>query len=55
MKFYGYVTTLQPPTAVQKSLKGNFLSPFETNLIVSSFICFGISILYHFNIAKEQE
>ncbi|SAL95103.1 hypothetical protein [Absidia glauca] len=35
MSTYTYATTLQKPTAVHDAIKGNFLGPDETNLIVS--------------------
>ncbi|ORZ19050.1 CPSF A subunit region-domain-containing protein [Absidia repens] len=35
MSIYTYATTLQRATSVQTAIQGNFLSPLETNLIVS--------------------
>ncbi|KAI8100016.1 CPSF A subunit region-domain-containing protein [Halteromyces radiatus] len=35
MSIYTYINTLQPPTAVHQAIKGNFISPNNTNLIVS--------------------
>ncbi|KAI8336233.1 CPSF A subunit region-domain-containing protein [Chlamydoabsidia padenii] len=38
MSVYTYATTLQKPTAVHDAIKGNFLAPNDTNLIVRQVI-----------------